>query len=121
VLAASRTASARDPAEVLDRLIALIAEVDDPSVAAIGIGVPGRVDFARQTVLSAGVDHETFITQVEIAMGNGAAGVIAGRALWKDCISRDRAVTRARLESVAVPRLREILEVFARHRPRVAA
>jgi tagatose 1,6-diphosphate aldolase len=78
----------------------------------------GEVPWA---VLSAGVDHETFITQVEIAMANGAAGVIAGRALWKDCISLDRAVTRARLELVAVPRLREIQEVIARHRPRVAA
>ena len=45
-------------------------------------------------VLSAGVDHETFLGQVEIAMANGASGVIAGRSLWKDCISLDRAVTR---------------------------
>ena len=35
-------------------------------------------------VLSAGVDHQTFLGQVEIAMKNGASGVIAGRALWKD-------------------------------------
>jgi hypothetical protein len=59
-------------------------------------------------VLSAGVDHATFLGQVETSMANGASGVIAGRSLWKDCISLDRAVTRARLEQVAVPRLREI-------------
>ncbi|ALN75502.1 tagatose-bisphosphate aldolase [Aureimonas sp. AU20] len=67
-------------------------------------------------VLSAGVDHETFLGQVEIAMANGASGVIAGRSLWKDCISLDRTETRKRLESVAVPRLREIQAVIARHR-----
>lgn len=80
----------------------------------------GNVPWA---VLSAGVDHSTFLKQVEIAMQNGASGVIAGRSLWKDCISLDRAVTRLRLETIAVPRLREIQAVIARYRapaPRVA-
>jgi glucokinase len=54
VLARSRRASARDPAEVLDRVIACIAEVEAPEVAGIGIGVPGRVDFARRAVLGGG-------------------------------------------------------------------
>lgn len=72
-------------------------------------------------VLSAGVDHETFLAQVETAMANGASGVIAGRSLWKDCVSLDRVVTRERLETVAVPRLREIQAVIARHRARAAA
>ena len=73
----------------------------------------GQVPWA---VLSAGVDHETFLGQVDTAMANGASGVIAGRALWKDCISLDRAVTRDRLTDVAVPRLRQIQEIVARHR-----
>ncbi len=67
-------------------------------------------------VLSAGVDHETFVGQVETAMRNGASGVIAGRALWKDCISLDRAVTRERLTRIAVPRLREIQAVVELYR-----
>lgn len=75
--------------------------------------IAGDVPWA---VLSAGVDHATFLGQVETAMANGASGVIAGRALWKDCISLDRAVTRQRLETIAVPRLREIQAVVARHR-----
>ena len=66
-------------------------------------------------VLSAGVDHATFLGQVETAMAHGASGVIAGRSLWKDCISLDRAVTQDRLERIAVPRLREIQAVIARH------
>jgi tagatose 1,6-diphosphate aldolase len=59
-------------------------------------------------VLSAGVDHATFLSQVRTAVAHGARGVIAGRSLWKDCISLDRAVTRERLERIAVPRLGEI-------------
>lgn len=79
--------------------------------------ISGSVPWA---VLSAGVDHATFLRQVETAMANGASGVIAGRALWKDCISLDRAEQKRRLETVAVPRLREIQAVIARHR-RLAA
>jgi tagatose-1,6-bisphosphate aldolase len=71
-------------------------------------------------VLSAGVDHEHFIKQIEIAMANGASGVIGGRALWKDCISLDRAVQRDRLTNVALPRLRQIQAVLAGYRPRHA-
>ncbi|WP_131114204.1 tagatose-bisphosphate aldolase [Lichenihabitans psoromatis] len=67
-------------------------------------------------VLSAGVDHETFVGQVEIAIRNGASGVIAGRALWKDCISLDRAVTQHRLTTIAVPRLQQIQSVVKRCR-----
>jgi tagatose-1,6-bisphosphate aldolase len=66
-------------------------------------------------VLSAGVDHATFLGQVRTAMANGASGVIAGRSLWKDCISLDRNVTKQRLESLAVPRLREIEAVIAQY------
>ena len=72
-------------------------------------------------VLSAGVDHSTFLGQIEIAMANGASGVIGGRALWKDCISLDRRVTRDRLTTIAMPRLREIQAVLARHNRSKAA
>jgi tagatose-1,6-bisphosphate aldolase len=84
-----------------------------PEACATVTKLAGNVPWA---VLSAGVDHETFLGQVEIAMRNGASGVIAGRSLWKDCISLDRLVTREKLETVAVPRLREIQAVIARYR-----
>lgn len=54
VLARARAASDRDPAVVLARLVSLIAEVDAPDVRGIGVGVPGRVDFARREVLGGG-------------------------------------------------------------------
>jgi tagatose 1,6-diphosphate aldolase len=73
----------------------------------------GEVPWA---VLSAGVDHATFLGQIRTAMENGASGVIAGRALWKDCISLDRAVTRDRLTRIALPRLREIQTLIGGYR-----
>lgn len=67
------------------------------------------------SVLSAGVDHATFIGQVGIAMANGASGVIAGRSLWKDCVSLDRAKQKELLMTRALPRLREIQAILARY------
>lgn len=63
-------------------------------------------------VLSAGVDHQTFLGQVEAAMRNGASGVIAGRSLWKDCISLDRAASANKLSTIAVSRLRDIQAII---------
>jgi tagatose 1,6-diphosphate aldolase len=67
------------------------------------------------SVLSAGVDHETFLGQVETAMDNGASGVIAGRALWKDCVFLDRDRQRDSLRNTAVPRLKQIQAILDRH------
>jgi tagatose-1,6-bisphosphate aldolase len=69
------------------------------------------------SVLSAGVDHETFVGQVEIAMTHGASGVIAGRALWKDCVSLDRNAQKFLLINKAVPRLKQI-QAILEHYPR---
>jgi glucokinase len=54
ILARARAASDPDPEVVLARLIGLVAELDDPGVVAIGVGVPGRVDFTHGVVLSGG-------------------------------------------------------------------
>jgi sulfofructosephosphate aldolase len=62
-------------------------------------------------VLSAGVDHETFIKQVAIAMANGASGAMAGRSLWKDSLSISHAVRQDYLTNRALPRLRELADV----------
>lgn len=80
-----------------------------PEACAAITKMSGDVPWA---VLSAGVDHATFLGQVKIAMENGASGVIAGRSLWKDCVSLDRAVQRQRLSEIAVPRLHEIQAVL---------
>jgi sulfofructosephosphate aldolase len=64
-------------------------------------------------VLSAGVDHATFVGNLRTALAGGASGAIAGRSLWKDCLFADRATTARRLSEVAVPRLRELQAVLA--------
>ena len=67
-------------------------------------------------VLSAGVDHETFVKNLRTALSGGASGAIAGRSLWKDCLLGDREATAQRLREVAVPRLREVEAVLAEGR-----
>jgi tagatose 1,6-diphosphate aldolase len=64
-------------------------------------------------VLSAGVDHATFVENLRISLAGGAAGAIAGRSLWKDCLRADRQATAAALREVGVPRLRELQAVLA--------
>lgn len=59
-------------------------------------------------VLSAGVDHETFIRQVEIAVANGAGGAMAGRSLWKDSLAVSAEVRERLLTTRALPRLQEL-------------
>ena len=59
-------------------------------------------------VLSAGVDHETFIRQVEIAVANGAGGAMAGRSLWKDSLAVSAEVREQLLTTRALPRLQEL-------------
>jgi tagatose-1,6-bisphosphate aldolase len=67
-------------------------------------------------VLSAGVDHAVFIQNLRNALRGGAAGAIAGRSLWKDCLFVDRGATAQRLHEVAVPRLHEVQTVLAEAR-----
>jgi tagatose 1,6-diphosphate aldolase len=62
-------------------------------------------------VLSAGVDHDTFIKQVSIAMANGASGAMAGRSLWKDSLSVSHDLRREYLTSRALPRLHQLADV----------
>jgi tagatose 1,6-diphosphate aldolase len=63
-------------------------------------------------VLSAGVDHATFLSQLRTALAGGASGAIAGRSLWKDCLAADPVERARRLRELGVPRLREIQAVL---------
>ena len=74
------------------------------AVTAAASGVPWAV-------LSAGVDHATFIRQVETAVANGARGAMAGRSLWKDSLAVSPEARRDLLLSRALPRLRELAAV----------
>jgi len=93
-----------------------ILKIPFPGTAAACANVTAMCGDVPWAVLSAGVDHATFLGQVETAMANGASGVIAGRSLWKDCIHLDDPAMAPRLTTRAVPRLRELQSVIARYR-----
>ncbi|MBE9565757.1 MAG: tagatose 1,6-diphosphate aldolase [Proteobacteria bacterium] len=67
-------------------------------------------------LLSAGVDFEDFLPQVELAMGMGASGIMAGRAVFKEYFrpeSREKRV--AFLNETALPRWRRLCDIVDRH------
>lgn len=76
--------------------------------AAVTVAAQG----APWAVLSAGVDHETFIEQVRIAVENGASGAMAGRSLWKDSLSVSSDEREQLLTTRARPRLAELQQVI---------
>jgi tagatose-1,6-bisphosphate aldolase len=106
-----------ESARISVELGAKVLKLPYPGTAAACAEITALCDGIPWAVLSAGVDHETFIGQVETAMENGASGVIAGRALWKDCISLDPAIAADRLERIASGRLAEIGLVLDRYAP----
>jgi tagatose 1,6-diphosphate aldolase len=60
-------------------------------------------------LLSAGVDHQTFVGQLREAFAGGASGFIAGRSIWKEAVAMDRAARREFLGGEARRRLEELL------------
>lgn len=70
--ARASAASARDPAEVLARVLDLVAQVRTAEVVALGIGVPGQVHAATRRVLSGGyVDLSGFDFAAEVEAATG--------------------------------------------------
>lgn len=59
-------------------------------------------------LLSASVDFETYLQQVEVACAAGCSGVTAGRAVWKEAVSNDHFDRSAFLTSVASKRMDEL-------------
>jgi tagatose-1,6-bisphosphate aldolase len=66
-------------------------------------------------LLSAGVGYEAFVERCVTALDNGASGIIAGRAIWKEAVDLDGDERRAFLRDVAVPRLQGLVDVLADH------
>ncbi|QPC83384.1 tagatose 1,6-diphosphate aldolase [Phototrophicus methaneseepsis] len=62
-------------------------------------------------LLSAGVDFDVFLQQVQVACEGGASGFVGGRAIWKDAIPLDEAARTEFLASVAVERLKKLRAV----------
>lgn len=75
------------------------------AVTSAAAGVPWAV-------LSAGVDHTTFVEQVRVAVENGASGAMAGRSLWKDSLAMTTEERERLLNAKAGPRLVELAETI---------
>ena len=72
ILARRGLATNREARACLQDCLALIAQLRDEETAAIGIGVPGQVDFAAQAVLSGGfVDLSTLPFAAEVRQATG--------------------------------------------------
>jgi tagatose 1,6-diphosphate aldolase len=56
-------------------------------------------------LLSAGVDYETYVQQVDVACRAGASGVAAGRAVWQEATAMGPGERGAFLVDVARPRM----------------
>ncbi len=93
---------------------AKVLKLQYPGSAEASAAVTAAADGAPWAVLSAGVDHSTFIEQVAIAVENGASGAMAGRSLWKDSLAVSETVRENLLTSKALPRLKELETVLDR-------
>jgi tagatose 1,6-diphosphate aldolase len=62
-------------------------------------------------LLSAGVDFESFISQVEVACQGGASGFLGGRAIWKESITMTSSERKQFLQSVAIKRMQQLHKI----------
>lgn len=68
-------------------------------------------------LLSASVDYDTYLRQVEIACRNGASGVAAGRAVWKEATGlrgEERQKFLSKTASVRMQRLTGLCDALAK-------
>ncbi|MGZ4543630.1 MAG: hypothetical protein ACXVXI_11030 [Mycobacteriaceae bacterium] len=100
-----------DAARIAVECGAKVLKLPYPGSAEACAAVTAAAGGVPWAVLSAGVDHEHFIVQVEIAMANGASGAMAGRSLWKDSLAVSPEVREDLITSRALPRLRELAEL----------
>ncbi len=63
------------------------------------------------TLLSAGVDYETFRQQARRAVAHGASGVIVGRAIWGEATALPSAEQAMFFQHTALPRLEELAAI----------
>jgi sulfofructosephosphate aldolase len=87
---------------------AKVLKLQYPGSAEASAAVTEAADGVPWAVLSAGVDHETFIKQVRTAVANGASGAMAGRSLWKDSLAISPRTRESLLTGRALPRLKEL-------------
>lgn len=66
-------------------------------------------------LLSAGVDYSVFEPQVQVACESGASGFLAGRAIWKECITMAAEEREEFLNTEAVERTWTLMDIAVAH------
>lgn len=64
-------------------------------------------------LLSASVDYDTYLKQVKIACEAGASGVAAGRAVWKEAVTKSGNDRNEFLNTIARERMQKLTELCA--------
>jgi tagatose 1,6-diphosphate aldolase len=82
-----------------------IREEPDETVWAEACSELTQASITPWTLLSAGVDFETFLRQVTVACEAGAGGVLAGRAIWKEAAETSGAARLDFLRTTAAERM----------------
>lgn len=95
--------------------------VDDLDIDLLKLEYPGSPEACRRlagvlrhpwAVLSAGVPFEQFTSIIQIAADEGgASGFIAGRSVWREVVSLTGPRRQEFLETVALPRLENLISV----------
>jgi tagatose 1,6-diphosphate aldolase len=67
------------------------------------------------TLLSAGVDYETFEQQATVACKAGASGVMVGRAVWAEAVNLNGTDRTGFLKSTARARMQQLANICAEH------
>jgi tagatose 1,6-diphosphate aldolase len=88
-----------------------IGEEPDEKVWAEACGELSAASVVPWVLLSAGVSYEDFLRQTRIACQQGASGVLAGRAVWKEAVQLSAEALDAFLHTTATKRLTQLAEV----------
>ncbi len=112
--AARRGELIRDSAVLLEACGAKLLKLEYPGSLAACEAVSSAVS-TPWAVLSAGVDHDEFCEQLGISVQGGAAGFIAGRSLWKECVGMAPDERRAFLGGTVRRRFEQLLAVLDTH------
>ena len=109
--AARRGELIRDSAVFLEACGAKLLKLEYPGSLA-GCEALSSAISTPWAVLSAGVEHEEFCEQLSMSVQGGAAGFIAGRSLWKECVGMAPEERRAFLDGTVRRRLEQLLAVL---------
>jgi tagatose 1,6-diphosphate aldolase len=113
-----------ESAHEADRLGVDMLKVEFPGYLEDEAGKTKALDACRRldtnvrapwVILSAGVNYETFKTQVEIACRAGASGFLAGRSIWRDAASTPDPEERTRAGKAAAKRIAELAAITRAH------